>query len=316
MVQPDPQDRIVLRPLSLGELLDRAVTLFVRNFPAFALIGIVYVVPLMVMQYFVSESSAGSYQQLLDQIQHPNRTQPATLSSFPWGWIIALFTFSSVCAPFVVSAYASAVAAVYRGRVPDWRAAYSAGLQHAGSILAGELLCGVAIFVGIFTWAFGFGILVGVAAVLVRASAVLAAIVGIIGGLGGIAWLLLVAVGYLALWFSILAIPVEDAGVGTAFARGFRRIFTRNELGRAVLVCLCFLAIYFCNFLLSAGITLIVDGIVRLRVLDTIAQGVLQLCFLGFFGTLLAVYYFDVRVRREGLDIQTRLDELDASAGA
>ena len=34
----------------------------------------------------------------------------------------------------------------------------------------------------------------------------------------------------------------------------------------------------------------------------------------SFFGILLAVYYFDVRVRREGLDMQAQIDVLQPAA--
>ena len=302
----------VLRPLNLGEILDRAVTLFVRNFPAFATIGLVYIVPLTVMQFFISQSSAGSYQQLIDQIQHPGRVPPASLSSFPWGWLIASFAYTSVCTPFVVGAYAVAVRAIYRGSRPEWRAAYGPGLARAPLVLVTELLS--AIVLGIFGGFFGFalGIAFTVIILLVRASAAAAIVLSIVTAIALAAVLLLFGVLYLALWFAIFAVVVEGADVGSALSTGFRRIFARPELGRASLLCLCFFAVYLGNFLVSGGVSVLLDGVVRMRVLDTIAQGVLQLCFLGFFATLLAVYYFDVRVRREGLDIQTGLDELDA----
>ena len=47
-----------LRPLGLGEMLDRAITLTIRNFPLFALIAILYALPQGVLAYYGSEDQA------------------------------------------------------------------------------------------------------------------------------------------------------------------------------------------------------------------------------------------------------------------
>lgn len=304
----------MLRPLSLGETLDRAVTLVVRNAGTFALTGLLYVLPLAVMQYFVRRTTAGSYQQLLAQIQgHPGNPD---LSAFPWGWFAALIAFSCVCMPFVVAAYAAAIAALYSGRAPDWRAAYLPGLRKAGAILLAEVFCG-AILVGVvMAGSFAFVISLSIVIVLARFAAPLAVVLGIFAGLVLVAFALFVGAVYLALWFAVMTIALEDTSVMGAFSRGFSRVFARGELGRAILVCLCFFAIYLMNFLFSAGVSMLLLTAARLQPLDVAVQAVLQLFFLALFATLLGVYYFDVRVRREGLDIVRQLEELDAASRA
>lgn len=303
-----------LRPLGLGEILDRAITLFVRNFPTFALIGLAYVIPLMIMQYFATASSAASFAQLLEQIQHPGRVPAAGMSAFPWNWIIASFAFTLVCSPFVNVAYASAVARAYRGSTLDWRECYATGLRRAGSILLNTFLSLVLFIFVTFGAAVIFGIFFGVLAVTVRGAPVLGVVLAVIAIAGTLAFCFLLGVLYLALAFSIYGIAIEDLRLHEALSRGFARIFTRTEIGKALLICLAFFAVYLGNFLVSAGLSLLLNGVVRVHLLDTVAQGILDLCFFGFLATLLAVYYFDVRVRREGLDIQRVLDDLDASS--
>jgi len=304
----------MLRPLSLGETLDRAVTLVVRHARSFALTGLVYVLPLAVMQYFIRKTTAGSYQQLLAQIQgHPSNPD---LAAFPWGWFAALIAFSSVFVPFVVTAYAAAVAALYSGRAPDWRPAYLPGLRKAGSILLAEVICGAILVGAVMAGSFALVISTSIVILIARFAAPIGIVLGIIAALAMIAFALFVGAVYLALWFAVLAIALEDTGVTAAFSRGFARIFARGEFGRALLMCLSFFAIYLMNFMLSAGVSMLLLTSAKLQPLDVVLQGVLQLFFLALFATLLGVYYFDVRVRREGLDIQRQLEELDAAARA
>jgi energy-converting hydrogenase Eha subunit C len=47
-------------------------------------------------------------------------------------------------------------------------------------------------------------------------------------------------------------------------------------------------------------------------VLQTLVSAVISIVTTGFIGVLLAVYYFDVRIRREGLDMQSAIDRLQA----
>ena len=67
----DVHERPALRALTIGEIFDRAVTLYVRNFVVFTLIVLTLLVPIGVLQYFYSDKAANSFAQLMRQIQHP-----------------------------------------------------------------------------------------------------------------------------------------------------------------------------------------------------------------------------------------------------
>ncbi|HEY9180348.1 MAG TPA: hypothetical protein VIO32_06480, partial [Candidatus Baltobacteraceae bacterium] len=54
----------LLRPLTMGEIFDRAITLYVRNFVPFSLIVLVVVVPSAVMQYFAGLHASATFTQL------------------------------------------------------------------------------------------------------------------------------------------------------------------------------------------------------------------------------------------------------------
>ncbi|HKU82092.1 MAG TPA: hypothetical protein VJP76_07970, partial [Candidatus Tumulicola sp.] len=65
-----------LRPLGFGEIFDRAVTLYVRNFPSFFAIVLVLIVPLGVVQYFIDSSQSTQIDAMLNAIRHPNAKPP------------------------------------------------------------------------------------------------------------------------------------------------------------------------------------------------------------------------------------------------
>ena len=62
-----------LRPLGFGEIFDRAITLYIRNFVPFALIVGVMIVPLAVLQYFVDASSIPQFDAMMKILTHPGK---------------------------------------------------------------------------------------------------------------------------------------------------------------------------------------------------------------------------------------------------
>ena len=54
-----------LRPLGFGEIFDRAITLYIRNFLPFAGIVAVVVLPIAVLQYFIDTSSMTQFDQAM-----------------------------------------------------------------------------------------------------------------------------------------------------------------------------------------------------------------------------------------------------------
>ena len=57
-----------LRPLGFGEIFDRAITLYIRNFLPFAGIVAVVVLPIAVLQYFIDTSSMTQFDQAMKKI--------------------------------------------------------------------------------------------------------------------------------------------------------------------------------------------------------------------------------------------------------
>ena len=138
-----------LRPLGFGEIFDRAVTLYVRNFVPFVAIALVMVLPLAIMGYFIALSSQPQYDWMIRVFQHPSRagTQPIpTVLDSPGALtlLVATILLSYAIWPFVMNAVAVGVARLYRGRPVEFRACYEVVLRRWPQILG---LTGIGILV-------------------------------------------------------------------------------------------------------------------------------------------------------------------------
>ncbi|HET9095412.1 MAG TPA: hypothetical protein VFN37_02020 [Candidatus Baltobacteraceae bacterium] len=305
-----------LRPLSLGELFDRAVTLYVRNAALFTLIALVVVLPLAVMNYFVSMQDSATFAQILAQVQHPGKGPPP-VSGMGGGMTLmfGMLAVAIVLGAFAVVAIAAAVGELYRSGRAEFAPCYARALRRAGAILL-ALLCEIAVFTFVvFAGAFAMGLVFVAAFLLVRGSAALG-VAAFIGALIiGVMWLVAMLLCYLAFAFAFNALGIEGIGAGAAIGRGFSRIFNRTELLRATLICAALIAMYAGLTAVSLGMSAVFETL-HLRLLNVALSALISLVTTSFFGILFAVYYFDVRVRREGLDMQAQIESLQPTAAA
>ncbi len=302
-------ETVPLRPLSLGEIFDRALTLYVRNFVPFTLIVAVLVVPLAIVQYFIGAQESGSLTQILAQIEHPGKTLPIADAAAFEGWSVLLIVLAVLFNAFTIVAVAAAVGRLYRGEAPQWRACWTTALRRSGAVLV-TLLCELGVFVCVvFIGAIAITLVAVVAALLVRSSAALGIAAFVVAFVVGIAWFLAFVLCYLAFGFAFNALGVENAPIGAAIGSGFSRIFNRSELLRAVLICLALAVIYFGISVLSMSVGAVFE-LMHLYPVTVTVNALLSLVMTALLGVLLVVYYFDVRVRREGLDMQADMTSL------
>src|SRR5690348_11714675 len=116
-----------LRPLGFGEIFDRAVTLYIRNFIAFAAIVMVLVLPLAILQYFLDRAAQPQFDAILKVFTNPGHTvtqrfptpydSPVTIAIL----VITLLVVYLIW-PFSLNAVAVGVARLYRNRPVDFRA--------------------------------------------------------------------------------------------------------------------------------------------------------------------------------------------------
>ena len=303
-----------LRPLGVGEIFDRAVTLYVRNFALFTIIAAFVVVPLTIVRYFFAMSQTGAWAQLLEQMKHPEKHAPASAGFSPWLFVFVFVAF--ILTPFMYVAVASAIGRLYSGEAAKWQDAYGVSLRHAGGIIGSAIAQVVILFCVLVAGGIALGLLMVISAIAVRDMVGVGVVLVIFTIVCGIALFAGIMLCYLATAIAYDAIGVEGTPFLRAIGSGFARIFNRREIGKALLICLAFIAIEIGLMIVSVGIASIGEAVLRQPLLESVVQGVLSLFVTGFIGVLLAVYYFDVRIRSEGLDLQAELDRLQAQPQA
>lgn len=306
-----------LRPLGFGEIFDRAVTIYVRNFVPFVTIVMVLILPLAVMQYFMDVASQPQFEAMIRIFGNPTlmRTDPfPTLFDSPQS-LAALgleLLVSYMLWPFVLSAVAVGVARLYRDRPVEFRACYENAIRRWPEILG---LTGIALLV-LLGWYIALIILaLAMTLITVFLSFTLHALAftGVIGALF-ILILMLPLLGTLvvALWFAVYATVIEERAVFESLGIGFSRVFNRTEFWRTVLFAVALGAIIF-GASLPFSVLGMVAAMAHLPALQVIIQSIPTAIVMPLAIVILAVYYFDIRIRREAFDLEATLDRLTAA---
>ncbi len=310
-----------LRPLGFGEIFDRAVTLYIRNFIPFAAIVAVMIVPLAILQYLLDVSSQPQFDAVVRILTHPHSFPTAPVpSTFSSPGMVAVFVAMLLLTyavwPFALNAVAVGVARLYRGRPVEFRVCYEIVLRHWLRIIA-MIGFDVLIFIGWY---------LAVIAVIVLLVFAIGAFGAVIPGLGfwfGFAFgflgviALLPSLGPLvvAMTFAMYAVVIEERPVAESLYVGFARVFNRAEFWRAVLFSLAVGAVMLGGSAMFGFIAL-VAGFFHLPLLQATIESLARAVITPFAVVLLAVYYFDVRIRREAFDLETSLDRLAAAQPA
>ena len=147
-------------------------------------------------------------------------------------------------------------------------------------------------------------VVIALAFVTVQARAIGIALDVVVGGTFLIAALAFGIVAALAIQISYFTCVVERAPCVTAFSRGLSRVFARVGLQRALLVGVAFVAIGIGIFLVSLVGQSIILGIIHSEALGTAYATLLRIATAAFTTAFVAIFYYDLRVREEGLDLQ------------
>lgn len=305
-----------LRPLGFGGIFDRAVTLYIKNFVAFVAIAMVMIVPLAISNYAIDLASQPQYDAMIWIFEHPGGTAPHVPTIFDSkASVIALIVtllISTLLTPFVMNAVAVGVARVYRGRSVEFRACYETALRRWKQILG---MVGMEILI-LLGWYVATVIVIGLGAVAIiaiaQAIAPLAILLGVVGIFAGLALMLLtLAPLALSLQFAMYAAVIEERGVSEALHLGFTRIFNHVEFWRAMLFAVAAGVIMFGASTMFSLLSILL-GAMHLTLLEDIVQTIPSAVITPFGIVLLAVYYFDVRIRNEAYDLEVGLERLTA----
>jgi hypothetical protein len=301
-----------LRPLGIGEILDRAVTLFVRRFAVLVLILALVAIPIAVVQYATAPSMTG----MLADVQrvlslppgHPEE-QRAILRQLSQknqvGAAGALFVLlSAVLSALSTTACMIGVAQAYGGKLPSVREVYREAFRRWPAQLAAA-----AAYVGI---AFVLTILLGLAVFLVAlavgalavVSRVAAAAVGIPSGIVLLAAFFAgVVLLYFAAQMTLVAIALEEPNPIRGIAHGLRRTLSPGIFRRSLLVATVLFGVSLVGSFILLGIASTLSLLTHLSALYPVIAVTGGVALNALLTTFVVLYGFDIRVRREGYDL-------------
>lgn len=293
-----------LRPLDLGQIFERAIVLYRRNFGAVIAIAAASVVPVAVVQYLVLVRERSKIDATLDVLQHPEHLQTqhaATLLNSPLTLAVVLASalFGYYMLAFAVGAVAAAVSRVYSGASFGVTDAYEAVLRRWPAIVA---IVGLGILALVAAYTFAILLLaipiVGAAAVATQwfSAAVAFAVTAMVFAIS-FALLCILVIGACAICTAV----VERTSATWAIRLTVGRIFNRGEFGRAIL---CAFGVAAVALLASTAVdTASFMSFARWPAAYGALDAVQRIIVVPFLALVLAVYYFDVRLRYEGFDL-------------
>ena len=276
------QTRPRLRPLSTGEILDVAIKICIAQWRTLLKAVLIVVVPLQIASTILTADYTVSSIDLSAGSSKSAQETLDELNQYVGGLAIAgLLQLGAVA--LATAACFRAIAQSYLGESADWRESLRFATRHIPSLLLLTLL-----------YVIGVGL-----------GAVLFLVPGI--------WL------YVAWAFALPVLLVEGARGRTALARSFELVRGRwwKTFGTLVV-----------GFVLAAIISTLMQGIflIGMVVGDDNDTAVLVLSALAgivglaistpFQAALLTVLYFDLRVRKEGFDLELLAQEIGAGAPA
>ncbi len=306
------EERLQLRSLSLGEIFDRATTMYVRHVVPFTLIVFTLLAPLAVLRFAALGASADDYTQLANEILHPGTTPTIPVSLI--GAVFGLGLLTLLLAPFVNNAVACGVAARDDGEPLRYGAAFARVFARWLPLVGTLLLCGSIIFGVYVALILVVFVVAAIGAASFAASGVAGVVMIVLGALVAIAFIATFAVVVMVCLMALYATTIEAKRPPDAISQAFARIFNRRELWKALLFTLAYVALELIAMVVSASIAAFMmyalHNLVLVVAFGTIANAMLS----AYVTILLAVYYFDVRTRAEGLDLEMDLARLSSPA--
>lgn len=263
-VQPTQQ----LRPLGIGEILDAAIKLYGRNTAALWRIVAFVIIPVAIVQQAIIGSTLPAGAFVHDGTLY---TFNGTLGT-PAGAAIIDIVLSALAVLVVNGALALCLVDAYIGQPLNWRESLTAATGRLGSLILLSLMYGILVVIGLV--------------------------------------LLIVPGVYLIVVWSV-AIPAlmfEHAGGFKALTRSFELVRGRWWATFAVMV-VTIVAL----FIVLLVVGLVFNGVESALGVDStgiwlglngIKTVVAALISYPFIGSVIAVLYIDLRVRKEGLDLE------------
>jgi len=224
------------------------------------------------------------------------------------GPLFGMLFLAAVLGPLSSAALMLAISRAYFGAQPRFADAYGAALRRWLPLIGLNVVYIVALLVLYLILVIA---LVLVSPVLVPVIAALhgfwIALAVILGIVFVIVMLIVFLLAYLAWQVSFLGCVLERSSVFGSFASGIGRVLGRSWR-RSLLVGVALVAIWIGIFLVSAVGEATAIGLIRNQAVAIAFSTALRVATVAFTSAFLAMFYYDLRVRSEGLDLQLAAD--------
>ncbi|HEY0383613.1 MAG TPA: hypothetical protein VGC72_15590 [Candidatus Elarobacter sp.] len=301
-----------LRPLGAGELLDRAVTLFVRDFVPIVTVLAVVIVPIIVFQAIIAPKSGqvfADFGRVLtsagDRTASAAATEALSRHSGSTGLSLLLVMIGIVARLVMWSAVVAVVATAYAGARISFGQAYRIGVQRWLPQIVVTLAFGAIAMVTAIPLLIAYVLVAVVIGLLAAVNQFVAAIIfGIIFGL-----LVLCTIAVVVSWvfmtyqLASVAVVTETANPVEAIGTALRRAFARGMRRRTIIGGLVVFIVSQVGSLPLLVVAATLTALTHVDVLYFAIVGVGTVLLEGIVAAFVVVYAVDIRVRREGFDI-------------
>jgi len=298
-----------LRPLDVGERLDATFKAYRANFTSVAMAILIIAIPFAVVDAFVSYTTKPTSSIFVNS-QFPG-SSPVIHWDELWteaGGLFVILVLSSLLTMWASAVVVQIVGRNLLGEEIKWSAALSGSGRRLGSLLWITLLVSIG-------WIVPMSVVGGVGVALIAAN---------LRTLGGI----ILVVGFLAfmpyaLWFYVgqsLSVPVlmlEDIRGVAAIRRSFRLI-RQSWWSVFGTIFLAGLITGFASFAISAvflALNFVANSNSALTILFSAVERVISLVLVTpFSATILVILAIDMRVRKEGFDLEILARDMEIPA--
>jgi hypothetical protein len=303
-----------LRPLTLGELLDRSFGLYRRHFLLFVGLMAIPAAFTLLLSVSLQIFPEVTRRQIIDNDANP--TAMAALFAFSAVAFVVLMFAYWIAYMVTLGATTVAVSELYVGRAATIASAFGQVRGHIGRLLLLLLLVGLRL-TGLFVALLIVAALIGMVFAIIARP--LGAAVFMLGLLGSMLACMLFSLRYA---LSVPALVLEHVKASEAIRRSVR--LTQGHFWRTAVLVIFAMVITYAAMAIFQGpffVAAMIAGpeskaLVWLNGAGAITGTIGSAICGPLMIIALAVLYYDLRIRKEGFDLQLMIDNLDPTPGA
>ena len=313
-----------LRPLSIGKMLDRAFTICFKNFVPFLSLVAVVVIPQLILSYFSSRDLLSTMNDAFGTLSTggADTASPTVLSdkilqaeTNAGPYFLALSLLGLLFVPLSNAAVVSGVSRAYLGLPVRFAQCYGDAVRRWPALIGLMLIWLAVVMIAVMTVLIAFFIVGAALGVIAGFLGIVGTIVAVIIGIAaGLTALLFTFQLYLAAAYSFVTVVLEGSGPIVACGSGFARVFGAGQFWRSLGIAASLFGIILGLYLVGAVVGGITIALTRSFSMEFVVSGLVGAFGYPFLFAVVAVSYYDVRIRREGFDLQMLAAQLGAPA--